>query len=98
MDNLGEIYKQLFLDHMCQNPDDDGWSKHKQVLKYLKGTRNLDLTLTGDQVGLITWYVDATLEVNEDCEGHIRANDFWTWGCYQFLMKKETEHKKLNRG
>ena len=36
----------------------------------MKGTRNLELTLTSDQVGLITWYVDASFAVHEDCNGH----------------------------
>ena len=38
----------------------------KQVLKYLKGAKNLKLTLTRDQVGLITWYVDTSFAGHGD--------------------------------
>ena len=40
-------------------------------MKYFKGTRNLELILTGDQIGLITWYVDASFAVYGDCKGHM---------------------------
>ena len=40
--------------------------------------RNLELKLTGDQVDLITWYVDTSFAVHGDCEGH--TEELMTFG------------------
>ena len=78
-----------FLITHVKNPDEDDLGKLKGVLKYLKGTRNLELNLTGDQVGLMTWYAGASFTVHEDCKGH--TGGLMTFGHgYKFLMKTET--------
>ena len=56
-----------------KGPDEDDWGKLKSVLKYLKGTMSLGLTLTVDDIGLITWFVDASYAVHADCKGHTGA-------------------------
>ena len=55
-----------------QEPDEDDWGKLKQVLKYLKGTRYLKLTLSADSMSfMIHWYIDESRQVHEDCKGQI---------------------------
>ena len=53
-----------------ESPDKDDLCKLNQVMKYLKGTVNLELTLTGDRVGKIQWFVDASYAVHDYCKGH----------------------------
>ena len=55
-----------FLTTKAKDLDKNNWSKLKRVLKYLKGTRNLELILTGNKMGLITWYIDVSFAM---CKG-----------------------------
>jgi hypothetical protein len=43
------------------------------VLKYLKGTKHMKLTLTVDRMGVIRWWVDASYNAHEDCRGQTGA-------------------------
>ena len=45
----------------------------KWVLNYLKGTQNLELTLSANNDGVITWYVNASYAVHGDCKGQSGA-------------------------
>ena len=57
----------LFLTAHVNKKDKENWGKLNLVLKYLKGTRELKLTLNvGDMPGVKLW-VDALYEVHEDC-------------------------------
>ena len=44
------------------------------MLKYPNATRNLCLTLTGNNVGIIKIYMDAYYAIHYDCCGHTGAN------------------------
>ena len=61
-------------------------------MKYLKGTRNLELTLTGDQVSSIIWYINASFALHRNCKGH-------TWGLMTFghgLATRFSQKQKFN--
>ena len=62
-----------FLTTRVKQPDEDDWGKLKRVLKYLKGTKHLKLTITADNINVIRWYVDASHAVHGDCRGHTGA-------------------------
>ncbi len=47
-----------FLTTRIRAPDEDNWGKLKRVLKYLSGTKYLKLTLSIDNLSILTWYVD----------------------------------------
>ena len=59
-----------FLTKRVKQPDEDDWGKLKRVLKYLKGTLYMKLTLSVDNLSTIRWYVDAAYGVHMDCKGH----------------------------
>ena len=40
---------------------------------YLKCTRSLKLTLSADDLSVISWFIDASYAVHEDCKGHTGA-------------------------
>jgi hypothetical protein len=56
-----------------KKPDEDDWGKLKRLLRYLKGTKHMKLTLCVDNLGLIQWWVDASYNVHEDCRGQTGA-------------------------
>jgi hypothetical protein len=62
-----------FLTTRVKRPDEDDWGKLKRVLKYLKGTRFMRLTLSVDSLDVIRWYVDASYNVHWDCKGQTGA-------------------------
>ncbi len=59
-----------FLTTRVQKPDEDDWGKLKRVLKYLKGTLYMKLTLEVDNMSILKWWIDASHNVHVDCRGH----------------------------
>ena len=51
-------------------PDDDDWGKLCRVIKYLKCTKHLKLTLTVPSLSMTQWWVDASYLTHDDCRGH----------------------------
>jgi hypothetical protein len=62
-----------FLTTRVKKPDEDDWGKLKRLLKYLKGTKHMKLTLRVDNLGIMLWWVDASYNVHDDCRGHTGA-------------------------
>ena len=62
-----------FLSTRVNKPDVDDWGKLKRVLKYLKGTKHMKLTLSVDNLGVIRWWVDASYNTHADCRGQTGA-------------------------
>jgi hypothetical protein len=64
-----------FLCTRVKHPDEDDWGKLKRLLKYIRGTLYLVLTIQASnlQAGLIQWYVDAAFAVHEDFKSHTGA-------------------------
>ena len=59
-----------FLTMRVKRPDVHDWGKLRRVLKYLKGTKYLKLTLTIDDFSMVRWWVDASDRTHPDCKGH----------------------------
>ena len=59
-----------FLTKRVRAPDEHDWGKLKRVLKYLKGTMYMKLTLTVDNLNTISWWVDASYGAHMDLKGH----------------------------
>ena len=55
------------------SPGEDNWEKLKRLLKYLNGTKYLNLTISVKDLGVLQWYVDAAHNVHWDCKGHAGA-------------------------
>jgi hypothetical protein len=62
-----------FLTTRVKKPDEDDWGKLKRLLKYLKGTRHMKLTLSVENLNFIRWWVDASYNVHDDCRGQTGA-------------------------
>ena len=59
-----------FLTTRVKRPKEDNWGKLRKVLKYLKGTKYMKLTLTVDNLSIIKWWVDASDRTHHDLKGH----------------------------
>jgi len=59
-----------FLTTRVKKPDEDDWGKLKRVLRYLRSTRYLKLTLSAESLTNIIWYIDASHQLHDDCKGH----------------------------
>ncbi len=53
-----------------KSPDKDDWGKLKWVLKYLNGTKYLNLRLSVKNLGMLKWYIDGSHNVHPDSRGH----------------------------
>ena len=59
-----------FLCTRVKCPDEDDWKKLKRMFQYLRGTRELVLTLEGEDLRVIKWWVDASYAVHHDMRSH----------------------------
>jgi hypothetical protein len=59
-----------FLCTRVKGPDKDDYKKLTRVMKYLRSTIDLPLTLETDSVDIVKWWVDASFAVHSDMKSH----------------------------
>ena len=59
-----------FLTTRVQQPDDDDWRKLGRLMKYLRKTMYMALTLQIDDIQIIKWFVDASYGTHGDFKSH----------------------------
>jgi Reverse transcriptase (RNA-dependent DNA polymerase) len=59
-----------FLCTRVKAPDSDDYKKLARVMKYLRGTVNMPLTLEATNVQIIKWWVDVSFAVHPDMKSH----------------------------
>ena len=59
-----------FLCTRVKQPDVDDWKKLARAIRYLRGTKDLGLTLEADGSGIIKWWIDASFAVHQDMHSH----------------------------
>ena len=62
-----------FLCSQLQNPDEDDYKKLTRLIRYLRGTKGLILTLRANNDGIVRWWIDASYAVHDDMKGHTGA-------------------------
>ena len=62
-----------FLSTRVRGPDKDDWRKLAHLMRYLRGTRKLPLTLSADGTGILKWWVDGSFAVHPNMRGHTGA-------------------------
>ena len=55
-----------FLTTRVRGPDVDDYKKLTRVIKYLRGTINLNLTLEADDAHIVKWWIDAAFATHVD--------------------------------
>ena len=63
-----------FLSTRVSKPDQDDWTKLTRMMRYLKGTEELFLTLSSDCTNVLEWHVDVSYAVHQDCKSHTGGN------------------------
>ena len=64
---------QLAISFLCtrvKNPSTDDYKKLCRVIKYLRGTNNIELTLQCDNLQIIKWWADASFACHPDMRSH----------------------------
>jgi hypothetical protein len=59
-----------FLCTRVKAPDQDDYKKLARVVKYLRDTPKLYLTLEADGTHILTWWIDASFAVHKDMKSH----------------------------
>lgn len=59
-----------FLMTRTQDPDTDDWGKLEHLMKYIKGTQDLPLTLGMKKVDVLKWWIDGSHAVHPNMRGH----------------------------
>jgi hypothetical protein len=59
-----------FLCTRVKGPDVDDYKKLTRVVKYLRGTLQMPLTLEADNMHVVKWWVDASFAVHPDMKSH----------------------------
>ena len=62
-----------FLSTRVREPDTHDYKKLIRLMKYLKSTKDIPLTLEADNSGCIQWWVDASFAVHPDMKSHSGA-------------------------
>ena len=62
-----------FLSIRVREPDTDDYKKLIRLMKYLKSTRDIPLTLEAENSVCIQWWVDASFAVHPDMKSHLGA-------------------------
>ena len=59
-----------FLTTRVMAPDEDDYKKLVRMMKYLRGTRTLPLTLEADNLQLVKWWIDGAFATHRDMRSH----------------------------
>jgi hypothetical protein len=62
-----------FLSTRVQAPDQDDLKKLGRVIKYLRGSKELILTLEADKPLMLKWHIDGSYAVHKDMKSHTGA-------------------------
>jgi len=81
-----------FLCTRVQEPDEDDYKKLGRVIKYLRQTKFLKLTMEADQLDVNRWYIDGAFAVHDDMRSH--SGSFMTFG--KGMMNGSSNKQKIN--
>ena len=59
-----------FLCTRVKGPDTDDYKKLARVMKYLRSTIHMPLTLEADNMQIIKWWIDASFAVHSNMKSH----------------------------
>ena len=59
-----------FLTTCVMAPDEDDYKKLAQVMRYLRGTKTMPLTLEADNLQLVKWWIDGAFATHRDMRLH----------------------------
>jgi hypothetical protein len=87
-----------FLCTRVKGPDTDDYKKLGRLVKYLRGMKDMALTLEGDEATIIKWWVDASFAVHPDMKSYRRNHVHGERFSIQRINQTETQYEEFNRG
>ena len=93
--NRGRPEIQVAVAFLCtrtKQPDQDDWKKLRRMLQYLNSTINMVLTLSGDGMTVIKWWVGASFSVHNNMRSH--TGGYLSFG--RGMVKCKSTKQKLN--
>ena len=60
-----------FLTTRVKGPDEDDWKKLTRLIRYLRGTTALVLTLSASSTTIPKWWVDGSHSIHPKMQGHM---------------------------
>ena len=81
-----------FLCTRVKSPDNYDYKKLHRVIKYLRKTKFLRLTMEADRLDQNEWFIDTALTVQEDMRSHTGA--YMTFG--RGMMNGASNKQKIN--
>jgi hypothetical protein len=81
-----------FLCTRVQQPDTDDWKKLARVVKYLRRTKFLKLTMEATHLDQNHWFIDGAFAVHEDMKSH--TGSYMTFG--REMMDGSCTKQKIN--
>ena len=78
-----------FLTTRVQSPDEDDWKKLIRMMSFLFGTASDALTLGGDTLDVVRWWVDASYAPHPDMKSHTGGTMSFGHGCITSASKKQ---------
>jgi hypothetical protein len=90
-----------FLSTRVQEPDEDDYKKLARVIRYLRGTTDLVLRLSGDASKSLQWWVDASYAIHPDLKSQTCATmsmgkgSIYSQSCKQKLLSRSSTKAKL---
>ncbi len=84
-----------FLTTRVKSRDEDDYKKLARVIRYLRMTKGLNLTLEAKNTHIIKWWVDASFAVQKDMKSHTGGTMSMGKGS---VYSTSTRHEKFNRG
>ena len=74
---------------LVREPDKNDNKKLSRIIKYLRGTRDLVLTLESDNTGTEKWWVDATFAVHHCMKTHTDVMMTIARGALYYALSKK---------
>jgi hypothetical protein len=59
-----------YLTTRVRDPNTNDWDKLSHMVKYLRGTKEMPLTLSASNAGVLKWWVDRSFAVHPDMKSH----------------------------
>ena len=81
-----------FLCTRVKHPDQDDYKKLTRVIKYLRRTKFLRLTMEAGHLDQIHWFIDGAFAVHDDMRSH--SGSYMTFG--KGMMGGSSNKQKIN--
>ena len=85
-----------FLCTRVKSPDNDEYKELHQVIKYIRKTKFLSLTMEADRIDQNEWFIDAAFAVHKDMRSHTGSYMKFGRGMMNGTSNKQKKYNQLH--